>query len=182
MELNLGDLYEALAAAIPDRPAIVFRDRRWSFAQLNERTNRLANHLRDRGLTVTRERGELEPWEAGQPRLAIYLHNGHEYLEAMIGAYKARVGPFNVNYRYVEEELVYLLNDAGAEAAVFHSVFAPRLEAVRSRVPTLRVLLQVEDGSGQDLVPGAEWYEPALAAASPHEPALTRSPDDLYIL
>jgi acyl-CoA synthetase (AMP-forming)/AMP-acid ligase II len=182
MELNLGDLYEALAAAIPDRPAIVFRDRRWSFAQLNERTNRLANHLRDRGLTVTRERDALEPWEAGQPRLAIYLHNGNEYIESMLGSYKARVAPFNVNYRYVEEELVYLLNDAAAEAVVFHSAFAPRLDAVRARIPSLRVLVQVADDSSHDLLPGAEWYEDALAAASPSAPDVVRSPDDLYVL
>jgi 3-oxocholest-4-en-26-oate---CoA ligase len=182
MELNLGDLNERIAAAIPDRLALVHGDRRYTYGQLKNRTRRLANHLLDRGLTVTRERGALEPWEAGQSRLAIYLHNGAEYLESMIGAYKARVAPFNVNYRYVEEELVYLLNDAGAEAVVFHSVFAPRLDAVRARVPTLRVLVQVDDGSGHDLVPGAEWYEQALAAASPHEPAVTRSPDDLYVL
>src|SRR5690606_34324706 len=112
----------------------------------------------------------------------IYLHNGNEYIEAMLGSYKARVAPFNVNYRYVEEELVYLLNDAGAEAIVYHSAFAPRLDAVRSRVPSLRVLLQVGDDSGNALLPGATWYEDALADAPPGVPKVTRSPDDLYVL
>jgi 3-oxocholest-4-en-26-oate---CoA ligase len=182
VELNLGDLNEMIAAAIPDRLALVDGDRRYSYGQLNDRTRRLANHLLDRGVAVTRERDHLDPWEAGQPRLAVYLHNGSEYLETMIGGWKARVAPFNVNYRYVEEELVYLLNDAGTEVVVFHSVFAPRLAAVRAQVPTLRVLLQVADRSGHELLPGAEWYEDALAVASPHEPPLTRSPDDLYVL
>ena len=78
MELNLGDLYEALAAAIPDRPAIVFRDRRWSFAQLNERTNRLANHLRDRGLAVTREHVYLYGGKDGKGYVLRVRKDGKE--------------------------------------------------------------------------------------------------------
>jgi fatty-acyl-CoA synthase len=182
MEFNLGDLNEKIAATIPDHLALIHGGRHLTYGQLNERTRRLANHLLDAGLGVEREREALDPWESGQHLLAVYLHNGAEYLEAMIGSYKARVAPFNVNYRYVEEELVYLLNDAGATAAVYHSTFAPRLEAVRARVPTLRVLLQVDDGSGHDLLPGATWYEDALAAAQPGEPDVKRSPDDLYVL
>jgi fatty-acyl-CoA synthase len=100
----------------------------------------------------------------------------------MLGAYKARVAPFNVNYRYVAEELRYLLADAGARAIVFHSAFAPRLAEVLADLPSLTVLLQVEDGSGHGLLPGAQWYEEALATASPDRPAVERSPDDLYIL
>jgi acyl-CoA synthetase (AMP-forming)/AMP-acid ligase II len=182
MELNLGDLSETIAAAIPDRPAILHRDRRMTYGQLNERSRRLANHLLDRGLALERERDGLDPWESGQHLLAVYLHNGTEYLEAMIGSYKARVAPFNVNFRYVEEELIYLLNDARAAAVVYHSTFAPRLETVRARVPSLRVLLQVADDSGNGLLPGATWYEDALAAADPGEPDVKRSPDDLYVL
>jgi fatty-acyl-CoA synthase len=100
----------------------------------------------------------------------------------MLGAYKARVAPFNVNYRYVTEELRYLLADAGAQAIVFHSAFAERLAAVLPDLPQLTVLLQVDDGTGADLLPGAEWYEEALAAASAERPAVEWSPDDLYIL
>ncbi len=68
------------------------------------------------------------PWpghESGQDHLGIYLRNGNEYLESMIGAYRARVAPFNVSYRYVEEELVYLLNDSKARALVYNAEFAP---------------------------------------------------------
>ena len=90
----------------------------------------------------------------GQDHLACYLHNGNEYLEAMLGSYKARVAPFNVNYRYVAEELRYLLNDAGARAMVFHSAFADRVAEVLPDLPRLEVLLQVDDGSGAPLLPG----------------------------
>ena len=182
MEHNLAVLYDAVSAAIPDRECIIWRDRRLTYAQVSERTNRLANHLVAAGLGVHTERGDLGGHESGQDHLACYLHNGNEYMEAMLGAYKARVAPFNVNYRYVTEELRYLLNDAGARAIVFHSAFASRLAEVLPDLPSLTVLLQVDDGSDTDLLPGAQWYEDALEAASPERPDVERSPDDLYIL
>jgi len=182
MDLNLAQIHEAVSAAIPDRECIVWRDRRLTYAQVTERTRRLANHLLAQGLGLGAERSDLAGHESGQPHLACYLHNGNEYLEAMLGAYKARVAPFNVNYRYVAEELRYLLNDAGAQAIVFHSVFADRLAEVLPDLPQLTVLLQVDDGTGADLLPGAVWYEEALAAASPERPDVEWRPDDLYIL
>jgi fatty-acyl-CoA synthase len=94
----------------------------------------------------------------------------------------ARTAPLNVNYRYVEEELLYLLSNARARALIYHAEFAPRVAALRERLPGLEVLLQVADDSGEPLLPGAVDYEEALAAASPARPAVTPSPDDLYIL
>ena len=182
MDFNLADVNEAVAAAIPDREAIVAGDRRVTYGQLAERTRRLANVLLEAGCTVHRERDQLDGWETGQDHLALYLHNGPEYLEGMIGAYKARVAPFNVNYRYVTEELKYLLDDSGAKAIIYHSAFAPRLDAVRADLPHLQILLQVPDASGNDLLEGATWYEDALASVHAGPPAVTPSHDDLYIL
>ena len=182
MEFNLAVVNEAVSAAVPDREAIVWQDRRISYGQLNDRTRRLANHLLGEGFTVHAERSELDGWESGQDHLALYLHNGNEYLEGMLGAYKARVAPFNVNYRYVEEELLYLLHDSRAKGIVYHSAFAPTLDGVRASLPTLTTLLQVADDSGHGLLDGAQWYEEALAAASPEPPPVEPSPDDLYIL
>jgi len=179
---NLGTINEAIAAEFPDREAIVFRDRRLSYGQLNERTRRLANYLKSRGLGAHKARSELAPWQSGQDQLALYLYNGNEYLEGMIGGYKARVAPFNVNYRYVEEELEYLLNNARARGLLYHAAFAPRVAAVRAKVPSLEVLMQVADDSGNALLPGAVDYERALAASSAARPAEEGSPDDLYIL
>src|SRR5665647_2599994 len=104
MEFNLAQVHEAVAEAIPDRECIVWRDRRLTYGQVTDRTRRLANHLLSRGLAVTSERSSLAGHQSGQVHLACYLHNGNEYLEAMLGSYKARVAPFNVNYRYVAEE------------------------------------------------------------------------------
>ena len=182
MDFNMAEVHEAIAAAIPDREAIVFRDRRLTFADLNERSRRLANWLLSRGARVTRERSELAGHESGQDHLAIYGYNGNEYLEGMLGAYKARVAPLNVNYRYVEEELIYLLRDARARAILYHAEFAPTLEKIRPELPQLEMLLQVADDSGNALLPGAVEYEEALASSSPERPDVVWSPDDLYIL
>jgi len=182
MEFNLAEVNEAIAAAIPDREMMVWRDRRLTYAQVAERSRRLANYLRGRGLGVRRERAELAGWESGQDHVALYMYNCPEYMEGMLGAYKSRTAPFNVNYRYVDEELVYLLRDARARAIVYHACFAPTLARIRPQLPELEVLLQVADDSGEALLPGAVDYEAALAGASPTRPAVTCSPDDLYIL
>jgi acyl-CoA synthetase (AMP-forming)/AMP-acid ligase II len=182
MEFNVSQVLRAVAAAVPEREAIVQGDARRTFAQLVERGDRLAAVLAGAGLGCHRERDELEPWESGQDHLALYLHNGPEYLEGMIGAYAARVAPFNVNYRYVAEELRYLLDDSKARAIVYHSTFAPVLEQVRADLPQLELLLQVPDRSGHELLPDARWYDEALAAVHGRPPADEPSPDDLYIL
>ena len=182
MQFSVAEVHEAIAATRPDQECLVFRDRRFTWADVTDRTRRLANYLIGRGLGVRVERSELAGHESGQSHLAIYLHNGNEYLEAMLGSFKARVAPFNVNYRYVAEELRYLLTDSQAEAVVVHSQFAPTLAEVLGDLPNLRVIMQVPDASGNALLPGAVWYEDALASASADKPAVQWSPDDLYIL
>jgi len=179
---NLAEISEAIAAAIPERECLVFRDRRYTWAQFTTRTRRLANCLRSRGLGCHQERATLQNFESGQDHLGIYLYNSPEYLEAMVGGFKARVAPFNVNYRYVDDELVYLLNDADAHALVYHARFAPNVQRIRTQLPHLNVLIQVEDESGNALLPGAVAYEAALAQAAPERPDVLWSPDDLYIL
>ncbi|MYE80291.1 MAG: AMP-binding protein, partial [Gammaproteobacteria bacterium] len=181
MDFNLATVNEAIAAVIPDREAIVFRDRRFTYADFNERTRRLANVLTGYGLGCHTERPDLRDWESGQDHLGLYLYNGNEYLEGMLGAYKARVAPFNVNYRYVDEELVYLLNNARTRALVYHSSLSEHVAHVRDQVPSLEFLLQVND-EDRPLLAGAVEYEAALAGASPAKPDREWSPDDLYIL
>ena len=178
--LNLAAIHEAIADAIPDEECLVFRDRRFSWRQIRDRTRRLASVLRGAGLGCHTEREGLENWESGQDHVALYLYNGNEYLEGMLGAFKARCAPFNVNYRYVEEELVYLFDNADAKAVIFHASFAPTLEKVRDHLPQVRLWLEVDDGSGEHL-DGAVPYEATLAAADPEAPE-GLSPDDLYIL
>ncbi len=179
---NLALIHEAIAERIPEREAIVFRDRRLSWRDLTDRTRRLADLLRGHGLGCHTERSNLENWESGQDHVGLYLHNGNEYLEGMLGAFKARAVPFNINYRYVDDELIALLDDADARALIFHARFAPILDRIRDRLPKLTLLIQVSDDSAEPLLPGALDYEEALAAAQPSLPDSDLSPDDLYIL
>ena len=186
-QFDLATVSEVVAAAVPDREAVIFGDRRLTFAQLAERSRRLASFLHDHGLGCHTERSELAPHESGQDHVALYLYNGNEYVEGMLGCAKARAVSFNVNYRYVAEELRYLLDNAGARGIIFHATFAPVVaDLLGSMSPDERarigVLLQVADDSGEALVDGAVDYEEALAASDPAGPGLSPSPDDLYIV
>ncbi len=180
--MNLGAIHEAIAEVIPDRECLVFREKHFTWAEVRDRTRRLANLLRSQGLGCHTERSELEGWESGQDHVALYMLNGNEYLEGMVGCYKARCAPFNVNYRYIEEELLYLFDNSDAKAVIFHARFAPVLEKIRSQLTQVKVWLQVADDSGNPLLPGALDYEQALADASDGPPPDDLSPDDLYIL
>jgi len=173
-------MHEAIAAAVPEHECLVFGERRLSWTDVSDRTRRLAALLRAAGLGCRRERAALANHESGQDHVALYLYNGNEYLEGMLGAMKARCAPFNVNYRYVEEELLYLFDNADAKALIFHASFAPTLAKIRDRLPQIRLWLEVGDESGEHLA-GALGYEAALAEAKPEPPA-GLSADDLYIL
>jgi len=169
VEFNLADLWERVVDEIPDHEALVCGDRRLTYAEADARASRLAHHLADVG---------IGPGD----HLALYLYNGTEYLEAMLAAFKLRAVPINVNYRYGEDELRYLLDDSDARAVVYHREFAPALAAIRSGLPTLRAFVEVADDSGARALDEATDYETALAAASDARDFSPRSADDLYIL
>ena len=168
MERNFADVFEAAADAVPNREAVVCGDRRLTYGGLEERANRLAHHLADAGIG----RGD---------HVACYLPNGPEYLEAMLAAHKLRAATVNVNWRYVAEELRYLLTDSDAKAVVYDARFAPVLAQVVGDLPLLRTRLLVGGDPAPEEV-GATRYEEALAASSPERDFPTRSGEDLYVL
>ncbi len=153
-----ADLWELVAEQVPDREALVCGATRLTYAQLDERADRLAAHLAGHGVGT----GD---------RVGLYLTNSAEYVEVLLAAYKLRAVPINVNYRYVEDELRYLLADAGVAAVVHDAEFAPRMAAIAGDLPTLGHVLSL----GPD-------YEAALAAADPAPAYEERSGDDPYIL
>lgn len=181
-EFNIALTHEAVSEALADREVLVWRDRRLTYADLTDRSRRLATYLHQAGLGLRQERGELANHESGQDHVALYLYNGTEYLEGMLGAFKARCASVNVNYRYVAGELEYLFRNSAAKAVVYHARFAPLVDRVREAVPGLTVLLQVADDSGEALLPGAVDYEQALASVPASLPVAGHSPDDLYII
>jgi acyl-CoA synthetase (AMP-forming)/AMP-acid ligase II len=180
MQFNLADLWERVADTVPEHPAVVDGQRRFSYAELDQRAERLAHGLAARG---------IGPGD----HVAVYLYNSVEYLETMLAAFKLRAVPINVNYRYVEDELRYLFTDCDAKAVVFHSEFAEKLCAIRASLPLLTTFITVDDDRGlttstpADSGPdadglGADEYEAVLRAAPSGREARARSGDDLYIL
>jgi acyl-CoA synthetase (AMP-forming)/AMP-acid ligase II len=169
MEFNIADLFESLVDVIADRTAVVCGDRRLSYAELEARSNRFAHALTARGV------------KAGD-HVGLYLFNSTEFLEAMLGCFKIRAVPININYRYVEDELSFLFSNADLVALVHQREFAPRVAAVSAGVPTLRAFIAVEDGSNAPLVTEAVEYETALKAASPERKFAPRSSRDHYII
>ena len=183
MEYNLADLWEAVADVIPEREALICGERRLTYADTEARANRLAHHLAAHGI-------------GRDDHVALLLYNGTEYLEGMLAALKLRAVPINVNYRYMEEELRYLLDDCDAKAIVFDASFAPKLAAISSALPLLTSYLAVDDASAREPSTGDEHenldrsldaigavaYEDALAGASPVRDFGPRSGDDHYIL
>ncbi|MFD6345846.1 acyl-CoA synthetase [Streptomyces roseolus] len=176
MEYNLADLFESVVDVVPEREALVYVDhpgtgaeRRLTYAELDEAANRLAHHLLGAG---------VRPGE----HLGLHLYNGVEYLQAVLACLKARIVPVNVNYRYVEEELVYLYRDADLTALVYDAEFTDRVAAALPRCGKLRHLVRVgtppEGAAALDSVP----LEEAEAAAEPGRGFADRSGDDLFVI
>ncbi|WP_210592939.1 acyl-CoA synthetase [Streptomyces sp. GESEQ-35] len=171
MEYNLADLFESVVDVVPDREALVYIDhpgtgaeRRLTYAELDAAASRIGHHLLDSG---------IRPGE----HLGLYLYNGVEYLQTVLGCLKARIVPVNVNYRYVEEELVYLYRDADLVALVFDAEFTDRVAAALPRTELVRHLVRV--GAGGSLgVP----FDEAEAAGSPERGFPARSGNDQFII
>jgi acyl-CoA synthetase (AMP-forming)/AMP-acid ligase II len=180
--LNLAAAHEAIAAAVPDRPALVWRGTTWTWAEVAHRTACLAHvlHAHDVGL---REAPAVEGWESPHDHVALVLLNGNEYLEGMIGAWRARAAAVNINWRYTAPEMAEVLADARAAAVVYHGRYAEVVGEALSLLPEQpRLLLRVADGTPDSLLPGAIPYEDALATAIPLPPDPSWSGDDRYIV
>ena len=149
---NLADAFEAIADALPDRAALVQGSRRVTWSELDERASRLAAALTALGLRP-------------DSKVALYLYNSNEYEETSFATFKIRGVHVNVNYRYLEDELAYLIDNADAEVVVFHGVLGEHVAAVRERCPTLRAIVQVDDGSPR--IDGALDYEELIATHDP---------------
>ncbi|HYV60894.1 MAG TPA: AMP-binding protein, partial [Acidimicrobiia bacterium] len=166
MNWNFGTVFESVADAIPDRTALVQGERRRTWREFDERASRLAAALRDLGL-------------GPDSKVAFYLYNSSEYLETLFACFKLRAVPANVNYRYTEEELAYLLENSDAEAIVYHGSLGKQVDSVRDPSLRVRAAIQVDDGS--PLVDGAVRYEDLVDSHEPME-RIERSGDDIVFL
>jgi acyl-CoA synthetase (AMP-forming)/AMP-acid ligase II len=167
---NLADLIEHTVDLLPDRNAVVVGDRRVTYAELEERANRLAHHLALHGVTK-------------DTNVGIYSLNSIEFVETMLAAFKLRAVPININYRYTAEELEYLFDNADLVALVHQRQFAPLVAQVLPRCPLLEHVVVIEDGTNDDYSSyGGVEYEEALARQSGERDFEPRSDDDIYIL
>ncbi len=178
-EWPFAAVHDIIAAAVPDREMLVCGDVRRTFGEVADRTRSIAAFLGSRGLGLRRECAGLERWENGQDPVALVLHNGTEYIEAMVGAYRARAVPFNVNQHYRPAEVGALFGDVGIRCIVYHRRYGPLVEAACDTSSV--VLIDVDDGSGVAALPGSTNFEVA-AASTVEAPLPVPSPDDLYLV
>jgi acyl-CoA synthetase (AMP-forming)/AMP-acid ligase II len=168
---RLADIWELAAQVRGEADALSCSGERRSWAEFDRRADGVARALLDAGL-------------AHQDKVAQYLYNSNEYLESLFACFKASLVPVNTNYRYGDDELAYLWDNADAAGLVFHGVFTERVGRLRSRLPGLKAFLHVDDGTE----PCPEWAVPYAQAAAtdpgrrPVAGPRGRSGDDLYLL
>jgi acyl-CoA synthetase (AMP-forming)/AMP-acid ligase II len=169
MTFNLADLFEAAVDAFGDREYLVAAGQRRTFAEMEERANRLAHFLADQG---------IGPGD----HVGIYSLNSVEWVETAWAVFKLRAVWININYRYVKDELRYLFTNADLVALVHQAEYGPRVADLLPDLPDLRLLIGVDDGSGVPLAEGTVAFEDAMAAGSPERDFAPRTNDDHYIL
>ena len=166
---NLADMFEAAVDAFGDREYIVAAGERRTYAQMEERANRLAHFLAAQG-------------SGPGDHVGIYALNCVEWVETAWAVFKLRAVWININYRYVKEELRYLFTNADLVALVHQADFSPQVAALLPELPDLKLVIGIDDGSGVPLGEGTIPYEEALAQGSPERDFGPRSNDDYYIL
>lgn len=180
IEWSLSAAHEVIAAAAPDRDMLVWKDTRRTYAEVATRARNLAAFFQSRDIGARRERSELERWECGQATVALLLYNCPEYIESMLGCFRARAVPFNVNHHYRPEEVGSLLDRLGAEVVVYHRALGPLVGAAASGRSL--VLFDVDDGSGVAPLAGSTSFEDAAGKGSAASSLPVPSPDDLYLV
>jgi acyl-CoA synthetase (AMP-forming)/AMP-acid ligase II len=170
MEMHFATVWESIADVVPDAPAITNGEHTLTWSEYDDHAARLATAYTAAGL-------------GPDSKIALYLFNGNEYLVAQYGAFKVRGVPVNVNYRYLDEELRYLLDNSDAEALVFHTSLGDRVARVIDRLPNLKLLIAVDDGApaAGGHTDAALRYQDVIAGNDPM-PRITRSEDDVYML
>ena len=166
-EMHFATIWENISDQQPDAPAVICKDVSRSWKEYEDRAARVAGYLSGHG---------LKP----DCKVGLYLHNCNEFLEAQFGIMKMRGVAINVNYRYQEEELVYLLDNADCEALIYQACYADRVESIRHQLPRIKIFIRVNDDSGASLEGDIEFDE--LIANTEPMPRIERSAEDIYML
>lgn len=175
MTVHLGDMFEAVAAAVPERTAVSCGEERLTYRELDEQSNRLANHFVEQGFA------------AGE-HVAIYMMNRLEFVVSFLGLLKARLVPININYRYTGPELDYLFDDADVAGVIVTGSYLDQVRELAHRFPLREILVVADEGGGAgdrqwpEASHVSDWTESMAAAATTPVRVAERSPDDRYIL
>lgn len=171
MEFNLADLFENAVDHFGDREYLVADGKRCTYAEMDARANRLAHHLAANG---------IGPGD----HVGIYAYNSMEWVETLWAVFKIRAVWININFRYVEDELSYIFDNADLKALVVAREFCPRVAAVRDSLDLLEHIVEIDDGTPAASHHGLDTvdYEEAMRSGSPERDFGPRSPDDRYIL
>ena len=167
MELHFASVWETISDLIPERRALICGDAERTWREYDDRAARIAALLDAHGI-------------GHDAKVGIYLHNSNEYLEAQYGIFKARGVPVNVNYRYKADELVYLLDNADAQAVFFQACYAARIWEIRNRLPRVKLFVQIDDGT-EALLADAVDYERSIRDHAPMA-RVERASDETYML
>ncbi|WP_280441242.1 acyl-CoA synthetase [Nocardia brasiliensis] len=171
MSYNIADLVEHAIDLMPDRVALADDSREVTYAQLEERANKLAHYLLEHG---------VQPGD----KVGIYSRNTIEAVEAMVAVFKARAVMVNVNFRYVENELQYIFDNSDMVALIHERRYSDRVAGVLPKTPLLKTVIVVDDDTTGSTATAADSveYEAALAAASGERDFGERSGDDIFML
>ena len=167
MEMHFASIWEEISDLIPNEPVLICEENIKTWKEFDERSARLANFLESKSLKA-------------DSKVGLYLHNSNEYLEAQFSAFKIEGVPINVNYRYVEEELIYLLDNSDAEAVFFQSCYAERISKIANKLPKIKVFVQV-GGDEQLSIENCYLFEDIIQETAPLD-RRKRNEENIYML
>ena len=167
MAMQFANVWERVSDTVGDNIALINGDKELSWSQLDVKAAKIATILEEYGLK-------------SDSKVGIYLHNSNEYLEAQYGVFKIEGVPINVNYRYKENELIYLLDNADAEAVFFQGCYSERIKAIKDQLPKIKVYIQIDDGT-EPLMEGAIDYESSISS-SKEQKRFDRTEENIYML
>ena len=167
MEMHFASIWEEISDLIPNEPVLICEENIKTWKEFDERSARLANFLESKSLKA-------------DSKVGLYLHNSNEYLEAQFSAFKIEGVPINVNYRYVEEELIYLLDNSDAEAVFFQSCYAERISKIANKLPKIKVFIQV-GGDEQLSIENCYLFEDIIQETDPLD-RRKRNEENIYML
>ena len=167
MNLDFASVWETISDIIPDNDALICGEEVVSWKEYDLRSSKIASALSEAGLSSNSKAG-------------LYLNNSNEYLICQNAIFKVGGCPINVNYRYVEEELIYLLENSDSEAVFYHACYGERIKRISNSLPNIKVWIEISDGTKSQFN-DCLHYENLIAEMNPMD-RIYRDPETIYML